>query len=329
MKLDLASEATEKRKQLEIEKQLTPNLIDKYKAQVEREQAIAEATSDLRKSYRCDLCDKQYVKYSEYDNHLNSYDHHHRQRLKELHQLDKGRKLSSHKKSEEIQEKKASIRMVVKERAQMKAERYHQRKEGGDGPGFRPIGAQRNKGSVQPINSSQESHVAIASALRKRAAEEIVESEKKIADKKARLAKYGVKFQSAGVLATISDKDRPSMSSYQSTILNATPVDKTDSNESSKAIYEGRFVMASSDKKIQEDEENEELRQKRLSDLPQASGRKAEHLAAVKAAFEDSGDEDEDFTTKKTLSHLNVKKPTTTKQMSLKLTGNKYESYYY
>lgn len=47
--------------------------------QVEKESEIAEATADLRKSYYCESCDKQYFKYSEYDNHLNSYDHHHRQ----------------------------------------------------------------------------------------------------------------------------------------------------------------------------------------------------------------------------------------------------------
>ena len=46
---------------------------------MDREKTIAESTSDLRQSYYCELCDKQYNKYSEYDNHLNSYDHHHRQ----------------------------------------------------------------------------------------------------------------------------------------------------------------------------------------------------------------------------------------------------------
>lgn len=46
---------------------------------MDKEKTIAESTSDLRQSYHCDLCDKQYTRYSEYDNHLNSYDHHHRQ----------------------------------------------------------------------------------------------------------------------------------------------------------------------------------------------------------------------------------------------------------
>jgi len=40
---------------------------------------MAETIAEMRKSFYCELCDKQYTKYSEFDNHLNSYDHHHRQ----------------------------------------------------------------------------------------------------------------------------------------------------------------------------------------------------------------------------------------------------------
>jgi hypothetical protein len=32
--------------------------------------------------FYCELCDKQYTRSGEYDNHLSSYDHHHRKRLK-------------------------------------------------------------------------------------------------------------------------------------------------------------------------------------------------------------------------------------------------------
>lgn len=34
--------------------------------------------------FLCELCNKQYTKLREWDNHLSSYDHHHRKRLKEL-----------------------------------------------------------------------------------------------------------------------------------------------------------------------------------------------------------------------------------------------------
>ena len=48
-------------------------------AQAEKDRKMAETIAEMRKSFFCDLCDKQYTKYSEFDNHLNSYDHHHRQ----------------------------------------------------------------------------------------------------------------------------------------------------------------------------------------------------------------------------------------------------------
>uniref|UniRef100_A0A3B3HPU4 C2H2-type domain-containing protein n=1 Tax=Oryzias latipes TaxID=8090 RepID=A0A3B3HPU4_ORYLA len=35
-------------------------------------------------SFYCELCNKQYMRQQQFDNHINSYDHHHKQRLKEL-----------------------------------------------------------------------------------------------------------------------------------------------------------------------------------------------------------------------------------------------------
>ncbi|XP_019851233.1 PREDICTED: DNA ligase 1-like isoform X2 [Amphimedon queenslandica] len=353
-KLDLASEATEKRKQLEIEKELTPGLIDKYKAQVAKELAIADATQELRKTYHCELCEKQYNKYSEYDNHLNSYDHHHRQRLKDLKQFETGLKTKTPKgTAEEIQQKKASLKAVAKERAQMKVERYQQLLEGGDLPGFKPMDFRKKRQSSSSSGASAvkpvvdvaamiESREAIVSALRKRKSEEIAESERKIAEKKGRLAKYGVKFQSAGHLATIGSEE---MSSYQSNILSTSLQPSTTSLEStatsSSGLYAGRFVSAGEMKEIKEGEEE---REKRLSELPQASGRKAElHMAAAKKEEKeereeesDDDDEEEDFTLcarKRILRDKEEKEKKNnqkkqSKQMTLKLT-DKYESYYY
>ena len=45
----------------------------------EKEKAIEESLKDLKEMFYCELCDKQYFKYKEYDNHINSYDHAHRQ----------------------------------------------------------------------------------------------------------------------------------------------------------------------------------------------------------------------------------------------------------
>lgn len=45
----------------------------------EKEKAIAKALEDLRANFYCELCDKQYQKHQEFDNHINSYDHAHKQ----------------------------------------------------------------------------------------------------------------------------------------------------------------------------------------------------------------------------------------------------------
>ena len=40
---------------------------------------MAETLTSMLRSFYCELCDRQYTKYSEYDNHINSYSHHHNQ----------------------------------------------------------------------------------------------------------------------------------------------------------------------------------------------------------------------------------------------------------
>lgn len=196
--------------------------------------------------------------------------------------------------------------------------------------------------SIKPVvdvAAMVESREAITAALRKRSSEDIAESERKIAEKKGRLAKYGVKFQSAGHLATIGSEE---MSSYQSGILGKTLTPSTTSSvttaTSSGGLYAGRFVSAGEMKEVKEAKEEEEEREKRLSELPQASGRKAElHMVAAEKEEEEEKEEsdDEDFTSharKRILKgreeQEKKKKTTQSKQMTLKLT-DKYESYYY
>ena len=50
-----------------------------FQNEQEKEKAIEESLKDLKEMFYCELCDKQYFKYKEYDNHINSYDHAHRQ----------------------------------------------------------------------------------------------------------------------------------------------------------------------------------------------------------------------------------------------------------
>ncbi|XP_028354203.1 G patch domain-containing protein 8 isoform X3 [Physeter macrocephalus] len=84
MELDYAEDATERRRVLEVEKEDTEELRQKYKDYVDKEKAIAKALEDLRANFYCELCDKQYQKHQEFDNHINSYDHAHKQRHQTL-----------------------------------------------------------------------------------------------------------------------------------------------------------------------------------------------------------------------------------------------------
>ena len=217
-------------------------------------------------------------------------------------------------------------------------------------PSFKPMGYRHSKSnpttSTSPcFTSDQVSNAAITSALRKRSGVEIMESEKKIADKKARLEKFGVKFQAAGHLATIDNNE---LSSYQTKLLDSSKMieqtterDVTGTTTREHSLYAGRFVLAGEDNNTEQstDDTGKEERDKRLSSLPQAKGRHSEKLAAVEATtrphFDDDSSEDDEsgfgFGGKRRLGQQlggrqKVKLPV--KQMSLKL-SNKFESYYH
>ena len=216
-------------------------------------------------------------------------------------------------------------------------------------PSFKPMGYRHSKSNpttATPSLVSDVSNAAITSALRKRSGVEIMESERKIADKKARLEKFGVKFQAAGHLATIDNND---LSSYQTKLLDSSEMvgqttgrDVTCTVTREHSLYAGRFVLAGEDSNTEQstDDTGKEERDKRLSSLPQAKGRHSEKLAAVAATTRPHSDDDSSddeggggfgFGGKRRLGQQlegrqKVKLPV--KQMSLKL-SNKFESYYH
>ncbi|XP_061906034.1 G patch domain-containing protein 8 [Entelurus aequoreus] len=130
MEMDYAEDATEKRRVLEVEKEETEELRQKYKDQMEKEKAIAKALEDLRANFYCELCDKQYTKHQEFDNHINSYDHAHKQRLKELKQREFARNMSRSRKGG----KKKKMQRRMQELAE---QRKQQDQTPGSGPMFK------------------------------------------------------------------------------------------------------------------------------------------------------------------------------------------------
>ncbi|XP_061442563.1 zinc finger protein 804B [Rhineura floridana] len=73
--------------------------------------AAAKALEDVKANFYCELCDKQYHKHHEFDNHINSYDHAHKQRLKELKQREFARNVASKSWKDEKKQEKALKRL--------------------------------------------------------------------------------------------------------------------------------------------------------------------------------------------------------------------------
>lgn len=249
LELELAQDATEKRKLLEAEKEVTPDLIEKYKAQAEKERSMAETLTSMLRSFYCELCDRQYTKYSEYDNHINSYSHHHNQRLKDLKQYEAGRKFGGNPEALQLQrDKMAAAQVIAVERAQMKAKRnskYYRTAA----PGFKPIGGDSTNQSTTIVAKQPEATPTHQASGFKR----LAESELKIAEKKARLSKFGLKFQSAGTLVTIGNQMKETKHSPQETQTSKTSLEsKSDVSQSSTSSRqeEDSTKTASDEKKL-------------------------------------------------------------------------------
>uniref|UniRef100_T1IVR7 C2H2-type domain-containing protein n=1 Tax=Strigamia maritima TaxID=126957 RepID=T1IVR7_STRMM len=120
MEMEQAGETTEKRRVMEIEKEDTKELRNKYKAQQDKEKAVHDALADLKSNFFCELCEKQYHKHQEFDNHINSYDHAHKQRLKELKQREFGRNVANKWRKEDKKREKEIKRL--QDLAEMRAQ---------------------------------------------------------------------------------------------------------------------------------------------------------------------------------------------------------------
>ncbi|XP_037130098.1 G patch domain-containing protein 8 [Syngnathus acus] len=85
------------------------------------ERALGCSVEDLKSLFYCELCDKQYLRHQEFDNHINSYDHAHKQRLKELKQREFARNVASKSWKDQRKQEKALRRLH--QRAQLQQER--------------------------------------------------------------------------------------------------------------------------------------------------------------------------------------------------------------
>jgi len=63
--------------------------------------ALTESARAARAAFHCDLCSKGYSRQNEYDTHLTSYEHNHKQRLNDLKSLNRNMAAGSRPKNEE------------------------------------------------------------------------------------------------------------------------------------------------------------------------------------------------------------------------------------
>ncbi|XP_061601358.1 uncharacterized protein LOC133463695 [Cololabis saira] len=90
------------------------------------------STEDGDSRLYCELCDKQYVRHQQYDNHINSYDHHHKQRLKELKQREFYRALACRRQRRRREEKR-------EEKALKRIHQHDHKRAGECAPGSGPM----------------------------------------------------------------------------------------------------------------------------------------------------------------------------------------------
>ncbi|XP_067336404.1 uncharacterized protein [Channa argus] len=104
-------------------------------------------TEDGDSRFYCELCDKQYVRHQQYDNHINSYDHHHKQRLKDLKQREFYRALACRRQRRRREEKR-------EERALRRLHQHKEKRTGECAPGSGPM-FRSTTVAVDPENQSR------------------------------------------------------------------------------------------------------------------------------------------------------------------------------
>ncbi|XP_077454206.1 uncharacterized protein znf804b [Stigmatopora argus] len=91
------------------------------------ERALGCSGEDLKSLFYCELCDKKYLRHQEFDNHINSYDHAHKQRLKELKQREFARNVASKSWKDQRKQEKALRRLHQRAHLQQEHQRGQER----------------------------------------------------------------------------------------------------------------------------------------------------------------------------------------------------------
>ncbi|CAN4108291.1 unnamed protein product [Withania somnifera] len=93
------------RRKLDIELEETEELAKKREVIAEREHKIETEVKEIRKTFFCELCNKQYKLAMEFEAHLSSYDHNHRKRFKEMREMHGSSRDDRQKREQQRQER--------------------------------------------------------------------------------------------------------------------------------------------------------------------------------------------------------------------------------
>ncbi|KAJ0533120.1 putative transcription factor C2H2 family [Helianthus annuus] len=94
------------RRKLDIELEETEEIAKKREVMADREHRIQSEVKEIRKSFYCELCDKQYKLAVEFEGHLSSYDHNHRKRFKEMKEMHGSSSRDERQKREQLRQER-------------------------------------------------------------------------------------------------------------------------------------------------------------------------------------------------------------------------------
>jgi len=111
----LSEEATKQRKLLDTEVQAieTFEMALAREEKAHKEAKLQQLIAETNSVFYCKLCNKQYTIVSDYEAHLNSYDHHHKARFTEMKQLQNAFKADERQRKELKREEKEMARLMA------------------------------------------------------------------------------------------------------------------------------------------------------------------------------------------------------------------------
>eukprot|EP00882_Tetradesmus_deserticola_P003079 GHRQ01003268.1.p1 GENE.GHRQ01003268.1~~GHRQ01003268.1.p1 ORF type:complete len:397 (+),score=163.19 GHRQ01003268.1:119-1309(+) len=107
-----AADSVERRRlEVEIQADEDPDRKRRREAQAEREELIKQDVTQIMKTFYCQVCSKQYSTAMELEEHLSSYDHHHKKRLAEARAMELERTRDDRQRKEQRRQQREQQRL--------------------------------------------------------------------------------------------------------------------------------------------------------------------------------------------------------------------------